>query len=68
MKFSKTNLATTIAKLKIPKGKRDAQIFDDALSGFGLRRFESGKSTFFVKYSVAKQQRRMSLGAATANQ
>ena len=67
MKFSKTNLATTIAKLKIPKGKRDAQIFDDALSGFGLRRFESGKSTFFVKYNVGKQQRRMSLGPATPN-
>ncbi len=67
MKFTKTNLATTTTKLKIPKGKRDAQVFDDALSGFGLRKFESGKSTFFVKYSVGKRQRRMSLGAATAN-
>ena len=67
MKFSKTNLATTIAKLKIPKGKRDAQIFDDKLPGFGLRKFKSGAATFFVKYNVGKQQRRMSLGVATAN-
>ena len=67
MKFSKTNLATTIAKLKIPKGRRDAQVFDDKLAGFGVRRFASGKASFFVKYNVGNQQRRMSLGAATAN-
>lgn len=65
MKFTKTSLPTMIAKLKIPKGKRDAQIFDDKLPGFGLRKFESGKSTFFVKYNVGRQQRRMSLGPAT---
>ena len=67
MKFTKTNLATTITKLKIPKGKRDAQIFDDKLAGFSVRRFASGKASFFVKYNVGTQQRRMSLGTATAN-
>ena len=66
-KFTKTGLATTVSKLKILKGKRDAQVFDDALRGFGVRKFESGAATFFVKYNVGKQQRRMSLGAATAN-
>ena len=63
-KFTKTGLATTVSKLKILKGKRDAQVFDDALRGFGVRKFESGAATFFVKYNVGKQQRRMSLGAA----
>ena len=65
MNFTKTSLPTTIAKLKVRKG--DAQIFDDKLPGFGLRKFESGKSTFFVKYNVGDQQRRMSLGTATAD-
>lgn len=66
-KFTKTNLATTIARLKIPKGTRDAQIFDEALAGFGIRKFESGKVSFFVKFNVGAQQRRMSLGSATPN-
>ncbi len=67
MNFTKTSLPTTIAKLKIRKGTSDAQIFDDKLPGFGLRKFKSGAATFFVKYNVGKQQRRMSLGVATAN-
>ncbi len=65
VKLTKTGLATTISKLKIPKRKRDAQVFDDKLPGFGVRKFASGKASFFVKYSVGTQQRRMSLGAAT---
>lgn len=47
----------------MPEGKRDIQIFDDALPGFGIRKFASGKAFYFCKYNVGKQQRKMSLGA-----
>jgi integrase len=66
-KITKVGLANAIARLKVPPGARDVQIFDDKLPGFGLRKFASGKASFFVKFNVGKQQRRMSLGVATAS-
>jgi integrase len=50
-------------KLRVPPGKRDIQVFDDALPGFGIRKFESGKAFYFVKFTVGGQQRKLSLGA-----
>jgi integrase len=50
-------------RLKVPEGKRDVQVFDDDLPGFGIRKFDSGRASYFVKYNVGPQQRRHTLGA-----
>ena len=47
---------------RVPEGARDVQVFDDELPGFGIRKFESGRASYFVKYSVGAQQRRLTLG------
>ncbi len=44
--------------------KSGVQIFDDALPGFGIRKFPSGKAVYFVKFNVGMQQRRHVLGSA----
>ena len=49
-------------KLIVPAGARDIQVFDDDLPGFGVRKFESGKASYFVKFNVGSQQRRKTLG------
>jgi integrase len=54
-----------IAKITVPRGKRDILAFDDGLPGFGVRKFESGKASFFVKYNVGRQQRKITLGPYT---
>ena len=53
-----------VAKIEVPEGKRDILIFDDAQPGFGVRAFSSGRRSYFVKYTVGTQQRKLSLGAA----
>ena len=50
-------------KLVVPVGARDLQVFDDELPGFGIRKFDSGKASYFVKFNVGRQQRRKTLGA-----
>lgn len=50
-------------KLVVPIGARDVQVFDDDLQGFGIRKFDSGKASSFVKFNVGWQQRRKTLGA-----
>ena len=50
------------AKMRVQQGSRDVQVFDDALPGFGIRKFESGKAFYFVKFAVGNQQRKLSLG------
>jgi integrase len=50
--------------LKVPKGKRDAVLFDTTCPGFGVRKFESGRMSFFLKYSVDGKKRKVSLGPA----
>ena len=47
----------------MPAGARDVLVFDDALPGFFIRKFESGKASYGVKFNVGRQQRRMALGA-----
>src|SRR5215831_19270101 len=51
-----------IRDLTVPEGAKDIQAFDDELPGFGVRKFASGKTSLFVKYTVGKQQRRKTLG------
>jgi hypothetical protein len=51
-----------IRYLQVPEGAKDVQAFDDELPGFGARKFASGKTSLFVKYSVGTQQRRKTLG------
>ncbi len=55
-------LEGTVERLVVPRGKRDIQIFDDALPGFGIRKFSSGKAFYFCKYNIGRKQRKMSLG------
>jgi hypothetical protein len=52
------------ARLRVPTGKRDVHVWDDALPGFGIRKFESGKKYCIVKFTVNGQQRKLSLGLA----
>jgi hypothetical protein len=49
-------------RLEVPAGKRDILVFDDDLPGFFIRKFESGKASYGVKYNVGRQQRRLTLG------
>lgn len=55
-------------RLIVPQGERDIQVFDDELPSFGIRKFApsrkspGGKASYFVKYSIGAQQRRMTLG------
>jgi integrase len=51
-----------VGRLAVPDGQRDIQVFDDALPGFGLRKFASGKASYFVKFNVGAKQRRLTLG------
>ena len=39
-------------------------MFDDALPGFGIRKFPNGNALYFVKFNIGPQQRRMVLGSA----
>jgi integrase len=52
----------TIAKISVPPNKRDILTFDDSLPGFGIRKFETGRASFFVKFSIGRQQRKITLG------
>jgi hypothetical protein len=54
------------AKLVVPDDKKELLVFDDALPGFGLRKFASGKASWFVKFNVGSQQRKVTLGNALA--
>ena len=57
-------LEGSVGHIKVPAGARDVLVFDDALPGFGIRKFASGKASFIVKYSLpGGQQRKITLGA-----
>jgi integrase len=51
-----------IRSLQVPEGAKDVQAFDDSLPGFGVRKFAKGHASYFVKYTIGKQQRRKTLG------
>jgi integrase len=50
-------------RLQLPAGKSELIVFDDKLSGFGLR-LRGDKRTWIIQYRVGKQQRRQTLGSA----
>jgi integrase len=57
-------LEGTVGHIKVPPGARDILVFDDALPGFGIRKFATGKASFIVKYSLpGGRQRKVTLGA-----
>ena len=62
MKLSKAS----VAKLNIPKGKREVLVFDDDLAGFGVRIRAGGKRTWIAQYRFGKKQRRLTLGTVEA--
>jgi hypothetical protein len=54
----------TIDALKLPPGKRDMIVFDDALAGFGLRLRAGGSRKWVVQYELrGHQQRRLTIGS-----
>jgi hypothetical protein len=52
-------------ELQVEEGEKDVLAFDDKLPGFGVRKFASGKVSYFVKYSFGEQQRRKTLGSSS---
>jgi hypothetical protein len=50
MKFLEGNLS----KIVVPPGRRDVLVFNEALSGFAVRKFASGRASFVVKYGVGE--------------
>jgi integrase len=58
-------LTNAIVKtLEVPEGKKDKLWFDTKQRGFFIRKFESGKATYGVKYTCKGRQRRIKLGPA----
>ena len=55
-----------ITDLDLPTGKNETIVFDDDLPGFGLRIRAGGKRTWIYQYKIGNQNRRITLGAATA--
>ena len=51
------------ARIQVPAGQRDVLVFDSELPGFGIRKFATGRSSYFVKYNIGVKQRRHTLGA-----
>ena len=48
--------------LKLPEGKSERIVFDDALKGFGVRLRAGGKRTWIAQYRFGSKQRRLTLG------
>jgi integrase len=55
-------LLKNIAKLTLPKRKRESIVFDDDLSGFGLRLREGGSRVWIYQYKVGNKHRRITFG------
>src|SRR4029079_14016837 len=58
----------TLADLKLPAGKSDHIVFDDDITGFGIRLREGGSRTWIYQYRIGSKQRRMVLGSAKSVQ
>ena len=50
--------------LKLPRGKSDLVVFDDAQPGFGLRLRAGGSKNWIIQYETGNRQRRMVIGSA----
>src|SRR5262249_34830990 len=62
MKFTARNFSS----VKLGPNETDKIFFDDEIPGFGLRLRAAGSRSWVFQYSVGTRQRRISLGAATA--
>jgi hypothetical protein len=51
-----------VAGIEVPAGRRDVLVFDSEVRGFGARRYADGRASYFIKYSINGQQRRLTLG------
>jgi integrase len=58
MKLTKAS----VDRLKLPRGKSELIVFDEALPGFGLRMRSGGKRTWIAQYRLGAKQRRVTLG------
>lgn len=56
----------TFRSVDLPAGKSDHIEWDDDIRGFGLRIRSGGSRGWVFQYALGEKQRRMSLGAATA--
>ena len=52
----------TVDRLKLPPGKTEMIVFDEALPGFGLRVRSGGKRTWIAQYRLGSKQRRVTIG------
>ena len=55
----------TVAKLKLPPGKTEHTVWDDAIAGFGVR-LRPDSATYFFRYRHGKRQPRITIGAVSA--
>src|SRR5215467_7212106 len=55
-----------LQKLKVPEGKLDVVVFDEKLSGFGIRKFAKGHASYIVKYSIRGRSKKHTLGRVVA--
>jgi integrase len=55
-----------IAALGLPEGKAETIIFDEDLSGFGLRIRAGGARTWVYQFKIGNQNRRVTLGSVAA--
>lgn len=53
---------SAVAKLKLSPRKGETIVFDDDVSGLGLRLRAGGSRTWIYQYKIGEQQRRISLG------
>jgi integrase len=58
--------AKGIRGLQLPEGKMDHLFWDDDIPGFGLRLRAGGSRSWVFQYAIGDKQRRLSLGAASA--
>src|SRR4051812_14666552 len=56
----------TVSRLALPPGKSETIVFDETLSGFGVRIRAGGKRTWVVQYRAGEKQRRLTLGTVEA--
>lgn len=53
----------SVAGLKLPAGKSEIIVFDEALPGFGLRIRVGGKRVWIAQYRMGRKTRRLTLGS-----
>jgi integrase len=55
---------STVAALKVPRGKSEIIVFDDALAGFGVRLRSGGSKRFIYQYKLNSTNRRVTFKEA----